>query len=215
MQDPPEGLRAHAMQRAVLNNAHWLACGQARKRACEGTLRSRKCCFGNRYCAMILGANQSYRSTSPREPLECDVDTSSASNLPWLRCTDPSVFCAHLRLHPGITWSHTAGSPCDVPPLSHIGRKVSSLGRNSDQLRAPASYTRTATKDPPKTDSDQGRVMDHGRPMVAADFSLLTFARNEVTGEWNYPWDLTGGLYRCVEHQQLPSRTSDGDIGLL
>ncbi|CAM9942030.1 unnamed protein product [Ascophyllum nodosum] len=113
-----------------------------------------------------------------------------------LLSSDPSVFCAHLRLHPGITWSHTAGSPCDVPPLSHIGRKVSSLGRNSDQLRAPASYTRTATKDPPKTDSDQGRVMDHGRPMVAADFSLLTFARNEVTGEWNYPWDLTGGLYR-------------------
>lgn len=29
-----------------------------------------------------------------------------------------------------------------------------------------------------------------------ADFDLLTFARGEGTGEWNYPWDLTGGLYR-------------------
>lgn len=31
---------------------------------------------------------------------------------------------------------------------------------------------------------------------VAADFGLLTFCRDEGTGEWNYPWDLTGSLYR-------------------
>lgn len=34
------------------------------------------------------------------------------------------------------------------------------------------------------------------RAVLAADFGLLTFARREGTGEWDYPWDLTGGLYR-------------------
>lgn len=32
--------------------------------------------------------------------------------------------------------------------------------------------------------------------VVVADFGLLTFSRREGTGEWDYPWDLTGGLYR-------------------
>lgn len=32
--------------------------------------------------------------------------------------------------------------------------------------------------------------------ILAADFGLLTFTREEGTGEWDYPWDLTGGLYR-------------------
>lgn len=31
---------------------------------------------------------------------------------------------------------------------------------------------------------------------AAADFELLMFVRGEGTGEWDYPWDLTGGLYR-------------------
>lgn len=32
-----------------------------------------------------------------------------------------------------------------------------------------------------------------------ADFGLLTFVRAEGSGEWNYPWDLTGGLYRSLQ----------------
>lgn len=42
----------------------------------------------------------------------------------------------------------------------------------------------------------EGRA-DGGQP-AAADFGLLTFKREEGSGEWNYPWDLTGGLYRCA-----------------
>ena len=43
-----------------------------------------------------------------------------------------------------------------------------------------------------------GRQLRQRQPprMPMADFGLLTFARGEGTGEWDYPWDLTGGLYR-------------------
>ena len=43
----------------------------------------------------------------------------------------------------------------------------------------------------------EGRMLRQRHPpLSAADFNLLTFARGEGTGEWDYPWDLTGGLYR-------------------
>lgn len=112
------------------------------------------------------------------------VRFQSAVRLSW---TDSSVLCVHLRLHPGITWSHTAGSPCNVPPLSHVDLDVE-LGASKSSSRAVAQCSSTET----------GHICeeDGGRSTVAAEFSVLTFARKEGTGEWDYPWDLTGGLYR-------------------
>lgn len=108
----------------------------------------------------------------------------STVRLAW---TDSSVLCVHLRLHPGITWSHTAGSPCNVPPLSHVGRDVE-LGASKSPPRAVAQGS--------ATEIGHNCEVDRGRSTIAADFSVLTFARKEGTGEWDYPWDLTGGLYR-------------------
>lgn len=140
--------------------------------------------------------------------------------------TDPSTFCIHPRLHPGITWSHTSGVPCNVPPLSPTGRRIvpsqrvidhggsagSSSSTQSIGCRSQGDGTsdgsgrrktgeRRAAKDetPAAGDGDGPlRQATTTSPVTVADFGLLTFARREGTGEWDYPWDLTGGLYRWV-----------------
>ncbi|CAM9450282.1 unnamed protein product [Ectocarpus sp. 13 AM-2016] len=144
-----------------------------------------------------------------------------------LLATDPSVFCVHLRLHPGITWSHTAGSPCSVPPLSPtVGHVVQSQqgvdhgsggadgigtdsssssrrgnggvgvcglgGREEDHFAGDPIGTSDGSEAWPRP----RRRRRHPPVVAAAEFGLLTFTRAQGTGEWDYPWDLTGGLYR-------------------
>ncbi|CAM9163920.1 unnamed protein product [Choristocarpus tenellus] len=92
--------------------------------------------------------------------------------------TDLSVHCVHLRLNPHITWSHPAGSPCRVP------------------LFTPTTYTPTATAKVGKVVVGSGTGGDTG---LQADFDILTFSREEGSGEWDYPCDLTGGLYRLMD----------------
>jgi len=159
-----------------------------------------------------------HRATADRQPTSRLPNERSALRallLPLVICgppltlanaTDPSTFCVHLRLHPGITWSHTAGSPCDVPPLSPTGREVvpaqgvpavdpsdGAGGRGAGRGDADDERRRSAEGGA----SDGGKSRQRQPPaVVAADFGLLTFVREEGTGEWNYPWDLTGGLYR-------------------
>lgn len=120
---------------------------------------------------------------------------------PGLRSTDPSTFCVHLRLHPGITWSHTSGAPCHLPPLSPSGREVTpsqcsltvhSSGGSEDAVD-DRGLTGGSVGGASESDGPRER---QGRAVLAADFGLLTFIRDEGTGEWDYPWDLTGGLYR-------------------
>lgn len=51
----------------------------------------------------------------------------------------------------------------------------------------------------------------------AAQFSVLTFVRGEGSGEWDYPWDLTGGLYRYVRirSNQMQTFVATGAVGRL
>lgn len=129
----------------------------------------------------------------------------------FCRCgpTDEAVFCVHSRLHPGITWSHTAGSPCYVPPLSHTGKGVAlhvdgdggGAGGGGRAGRHDGSIILGSCLSPQGVANEGASILEgHGvdRPLsvAAADFGVLTFVRGEGTGEWNYPWDLTGGLYR-------------------
>lgn len=137
---------------------------------------------------------------------------------------DPSVFCVHLRLHPGITWSHTAGAPCSVPPLSPtVGHVVQSQqgvdhgGGGAEGSGSPGSQRgeggvgdgglggreeESSAGEPIRTLGGgearrrRQRQWRHPPVVTAAEFGLLTFARAQGTGEWDYPWDLTGGLYR-------------------
>ncbi|CAM9972152.1 unnamed protein product [Ectocarpus sp. 8 AP-2014] len=141
---------------------------------------------------------------------------------------DPSVFCVHLRLHPGITWSHTAGSPCSVPPLSptlgHVVQSQQGVDHGSGGAEGSGSGSgsgsssrrgkggvgvgdlggreedRSAGEPIGKSGSSEAwsrrRRRRHAPVVAAAEFGLLTFTRAQGTGEWDYPWDLTGGLYR-------------------
>ncbi|CAN0298631.1 unnamed protein product, partial [Ectocarpus sp. 12 AP-2014] len=142
-----------------------------------------------------------------------------------LLATDPSVFCVHLRLHPGITWSHTAGSPCSVPPLSptvgHVVQSQQGVDHDSSGAESSGSCSSSSSQrgkggvgvcglggreedhsagDPIGTSGGSEawsrRQRRHPPVVAAAEFGLLTFARAQGTGEWDYPWDLTGGLYR-------------------
>lgn len=69
------------------------------------------------------------------------------------------------------------------------GGEVGSGGR-SDELFSAGEMARES--------GSGGEARQRGTPVgfAVADFGLLTFARGEGTGEWDYPWDLTGGLYR-------------------
>ncbi|CAN0087054.1 unnamed protein product, partial [Ectocarpus sp. 4 AP-2014] len=146
-----------------------------------------------------------------------------------LLATDPSVFCVHLRLHPGITWSHTAGSPCSVPLLSptvgHVvqsqqgvdhgggGAEGSGSGSSSSSQRGKGGVgvgdlggreeDRSTGESIGKSGGSEAwsrrRWRRHAPVVAAAEFGLLTFTRAQGTGEWDYPWDLTGGLYRRKE----------------
>eukprot|EP00752_Nemacystus_decipiens_P002571 g2409.t1 len=125
-----------------------------------------------------------------------------------LLSADPSTFCVHLRLHPGITWSHTSGAPCQVPPLSPSGREVTlpqaSFTERPDSSSSSSSGSSSsedamASRDPGQEKVGVEPTDGEARKRLAglaADFGLLTFTREEGTGEWDYPWDLTGGLYR-------------------
>ncbi|CAM9333384.1 unnamed protein product [Pylaiella littoralis] len=136
---------------------------------------------------------------------------------------DSSTFCVHLRLHPGITWSHTSGSPCNVPPLYPTDKEVILQSRGGVITGTSSSGSGTGTSSgisrgevgsggSSKSDELLGGGEDEkvGRSgcekaqtraiaavgFAAADFDLLVFDRAGGTGEWDYPWDLTGGLYR-------------------
>ncbi|CAM9313989.1 unnamed protein product, partial [Hapterophycus canaliculatus] len=142
-----------------------------------------------------------------------------------LLARDPAIFCVHLRLNPGITWSHTSGGPCKVPPLAPTGREVIPTERPTDYGGGGSARTGSigiqsggcrgqgneAGGSNSRKTNDECRVAREGnwavsggdglrRPatptVVVAEFGLLSFARREGTGEWDYPWDLTGGLYR-------------------
>lgn len=112
--------------------------------------------------------------------------------LPSSRGTDASVFCVHLRLHPGITWSHPASAPCKVPPLKHTSKCWGRVHKRSTSHQSNGGGNEPS---PATAMTGEEAGLDDG-PAVAV-FDLLTFKREEGSGEWNYPWDLTGGLYRC------------------
>lgn len=124
---------------------------------------------------------------------------------------DPSVFCVHLRLHPGITWSHTSDSPCKIPPFSPTEKRVSpemsgdnrSDGNNINVEGCFGGCEDAKSKLSSRVTAQRGQRDRPGSESprrlscaIAADLDLLTFSRDEGSGEWNYPWDLTGGLYR-------------------
>eukprot|EP00903_Cladosiphon_okamuranus_P010619 g10042.t1 len=122
-----------------------------------------------------------------------------------LLSTDPSTFCVHLRLHPGITWSHTSDAPCHVPPLSPSARRVTPprssftvqpSGGIEGEIDGRGFAAGERVGGAPESDGPRERQR---RSVLVADFGLLTFTRQEGTGEWDYPWDLTGGLYRCED----------------
>lgn len=92
----------------------------------------------------------------------------------------------HLRLHPGITWSHTAGAPCKVPPLAHTSK--------AKARRKTIGGTRKGHIGGGEIVNANVEAVEGDQPV--ADFGLLAFTREEGSGEWDYPWDLTGGLYR-------------------
>ncbi|CAM9623936.1 unnamed protein product, partial [Discosporangium mesarthrocarpum] len=105
--------------------------------------------------------------------------------------TDQSVSCVHLRLNPSITWSHTTGTPCKVPPLTPS--KLCPDPSRKGALRVLGELgSGTETGIAPKV----GMWGREEGVLPMADFDILTFVRSEGSGEWDYPWDLTGGLYR-------------------
>lgn len=98
-----------------------------------------------------------------------------------------------------------------MPPLSHTGKTV---GRNDGSVSGDRGGRRStgyggsggqhvvSDLSPSSTklgcaEEKVGGCGEERRQLpVAANFDLLTISREEGTGEWNYPWDLTGGLYR-------------------
>ena len=114
----------------------------------------------------ILSPSSSSSSSSPSFVLFLVDDLifhSSVNLIDFLTLLnhDPSLFNAHLKLHPGIQFSHPA-SKVNVPPQLHAFPSSSS----------------------------------------ALQFSLI-----EGTGDWAYPIDLCGGLYRTADLLSLLSHS--------
>lgn len=88
-----------------------------------------------------------------------------------------------------------------MPPLSPSGREVTpSQGPLTRHHGSGSEVTNDARhsageKVSGASENDETREKER-QAVLVAEFGLLTFAREEGTGEWDYPWDLTGGLYR-------------------
>lgn len=88
-----------------------------------------------------------------------------------------------------------------MPPLSPSARQVTLsqgtfTGRHGSG-REDVNDERQHAGEEADGASENDEVRERRRhAILAAEFGLLTFSREEAMGEWDYPWDLTGGLYR-------------------
>jgi hypothetical protein len=100
---------------------------------------------------------------------------------------DENLFCAQVKLHPGIWYSHPSSKNCPPPELSFYCDAYHRTGKEVEKAPAPA-------------------------PAPA----LLSFPITHGNVDWSYPFDLCGGIYRISDIEELvKSATQGGPMGIM